>query len=336
MTAVPLYSGSAQDLFLQHVVVSSNDRDHARHVLSDTFLPLELEPLHPSKPMDVKLNVVKVGQLTAGYLRFAEAVRIRTVEAESYHIDIPIYGQALVRSGLRDPVFSTPGNAGVFTPGLPAQLDWGRGTGQICLMVPRQALKQEIERILGHPVGDFPEFGSALDLMGLAGRALLRTLRVIDHESRAGGMLEQPLGEQSLEQALLDAILFAVPHSYSEAIAESRPRLGRRSIARAMELLRSSPDTTWSVSALAAEVSISVRSIQEGFRTSTGVSPMRYLREIRLERAHEDLAAAEPGSVSVAQVAGRWGFVHLGRFAVEYRSRYLESPSVTLRSYHLC
>jgi AraC-like DNA-binding protein len=35
--------------------------------------------------------------------------------------------------------------------------------------------------------------------------------------------------------------------------------------------------------------------------------------------------------VSVAEVAARWGFSHLGRFAAAYRKRYGESPSHTLR-----
>jgi transcriptional regulator GlxA family with amidase domain len=31
-------------------------------------------------------------------------------------------------------------------------------------------------------------------------------------------------------------------------------------------------------------------------------------------------------------VAGRWGFVHLGRFASQYRQLFGETPSETLRA----
>ena len=42
---------------------------------------------------------------------------------------------------------------------------------------------------------------------------------------------------------------------------------------------------------------------------------------------------AEPGDgSSVAAVAARWGFTHLGRFAIEYRRRFGVHPSQTLRS----
>jgi transcriptional regulator GlxA family with amidase domain len=76
-----------------------------------------------------------------------------------------------------------------------------------------------------------------------------------------------------------------------------------------------------------------VRSLQEGFRQHVGVSPMAYLRRVRLEHAHAELSEPRDGQRSVAAVAHRWGFGHLGRFAAAYRERYGVSPSDTLRGY---
>ena len=59
---------------------------------------------------------------------------------------------------------------------------------------------------------------------------------------------------------------------------------------------------------------------------------MTYLRQVRLGRAHLDLRIADPARGSVADIAGRWGFTHLGRFAATYRERYGCPPSQTLRS----
>jgi transcriptional regulator GlxA family with amidase domain len=58
---------------------------------------------------------------------------------------------------------------------------------------------------------------------------------------------------------------------------------------------------------------------------------MAYLRALRLEKVRDTLSAAEPGSVSVTEVAARWGFVHLGRFAGAYSRAFGERPSETLR-----
>jgi transcriptional regulator GlxA family with amidase domain len=87
------------------------------------------------------------------------------------------------------------------------------------------------------------------------------------------------------------------------------------------------------VADLGEHTSVSIRSIQQGFHDELGVTPMAYVRDRRLERAREDLVDAEPGDgVTVTSVAERWGFHHLGSFAVLYKGRWGESPSKTLRS----
>lgn len=61
------------------------------------------------------------------------------------------------------------------------------------------------------------------------------------------------------------------------------------------------------------------------------MSPMSYLREVRLRRAHQTLLASDPSVVTVASVAFDWGFTNLGRFAAAHAGRYNEQPAKTLR-----
>jgi transcriptional regulator GlxA family with amidase domain len=78
---------------------------------------------------------------------------------------------------------------------------------------------------------------------------------------------------------------------------------------------------------------VGVRALQDGFREAVGASPTAWIRSRRLERAHADLRAAEPGDgTTVTEVAMRWGFSHFGRFSVRYRERFGVSPHETLRS----
>ncbi|MCL4720634.1 MAG: AraC family transcriptional regulator, partial [Gammaproteobacteria bacterium] len=76
---------------------------------------------------------------------------------------------------------------------------------------------------------------------------------------------------------------------------------------------------------------ISQRTLLEGFRCHRGTSPKAMLRDLRFQRARQALLAAAPGSATVADIATASGFYELGRFAVEYRRRYAEAPSATLR-----
>lgn len=75
---------------------------------------------------------------------------------------------------------------------------------------------------------------------------------------------------------------------------------------------------------------MSARGLQAAFSRHAGTTPMRFLREFRLDRVRADLLVADPGTTTVAAVAGGWGFAHLGRFAGYYAAEFGESPSTTL------
>jgi transcriptional regulator GlxA family with amidase domain len=99
----------------------------------------------------------------------------------------------------------------------------------------------------------------------------------------------------------------------------------------AIDLIEASPHVPLTSSTVAAQCQVSVRALQEGFRRHLGMSPMAYVRAVRLRRAHEELRAADPSVMSVAAIALRWGFTHLGRFAAVYESVYGQPPTETLR-----
>lgn len=99
----------------------------------------------------------------------------------------------------------------------------------------------------------------------------------------------------------------------------------------AVEYLHAHAHEPLTVSDVARVADLSVRGLQEAFQRTLERSPMQYLREVRLRRAHDDLLHAQPGQASVADVAARWGFTHMGRFSGEYLRRFGEYPKRTLR-----
>lgn len=80
---------------------------------------------------------------------------------------------------------------------------------------------------------------------------------------------------------------------------------------------------------IADAAEVAPRTLQDHFRDQLGTSPTARLRQIRLERVHAELVAG--AGRSVAEVAKRWGFGNLGRFAAEYRRTFGTAPSGDLR-----
>ena len=57
----------------------------------------------------------------------------------------------------------------------------------------------------------------------------------------------------------------------------------------------------------------------------TGISPLHYLRAIRLNGVRRQLR--EQPHASVAEIAAIWGFSHQSQFAADYRKLFGACPS---------
>lgn len=326
-----LQSG-AHEMFKSRRIASAQGVEETRQVLSDVFLPVELPSARSTSTIGMAVNGLTVGGTTCAFLRFRDAVHIDTEQAASFHVNIPTAGRARMRAAGQHPVFGTSRTAAVFTPGKPAELHFGERFALIALMISKDQLQLELGNLLGDRAARPLEFEAELDLTSRGGQSILHTVHLIDGAaSRADGPLTHPLAAQQLERSLFQALLFAQPHNYTQALAVPSPAAGRLPVAMAVELLRSDPAHPWTVAELAREVSVSVRCLQEGFRRTLDTTPTAYLRRLRLEAVRRDLSAAQPGATSVTDVATRWGFVHLGRFSAVYAQAFGEHPSTTLR-----
>ncbi|GAA0436914.1 hypothetical protein Acor_50430 [Acrocarpospora corrugata] len=121
------------------------------------------------------------------------------------------------------------------------------------------------------------------------------------------------------------------PSNYLERLTAPRPAALPKVVRRAMEFIEGHAHLPLTTSGIAGAVAVSSRSLQEGFRAHCGLTPMAYLRQVRLARVHDELRTADPARTTVTTVAARWGFLHQGRFAAQYRERYGLPPSETLR-----
>ena len=77
---------------------------------------------------------------------------------------------------------------------------------------------------------------------------------------------------------------------------------------------------------------VGARQLQRIFRGYFGITITEYLKTVRLNAAHRELSASPPLPGAVTKIALDHGFAHLGRFAVEFRERFGESPKETLAS----
>lgn len=75
---------------------------------------------------------------------------------------------------------------------------------------------------------------------------------------------------------------------------------------------------------------VSPRTLGYLFLRTYGETPMAYLKRQRLGQARRLLLHADPANQTVAEIARRCGFGHMGQFALDYRKETGELPSETL------
>jgi transcriptional regulator GlxA family with amidase domain len=135
----------------------------------------------------------------------------------------------------------------------------------------------------------------------------------------------------SVQELVMNALLLWHPNNYSGALGQPVAPALRPHVQRALEYARANLGTPLTTASLAAAAGVSARTLQAGFAQELGCAPSAFIRELRLEQVHADLAAADPASgMRVTDVAMRWGFSHLGRFSSTYYRRFGELPSQTL------
>lgn len=161
-----------------------------------------------------------------------------------------------------------------------------------------------------------------------------RSAASLFRERLRDGLADEPLIGASLRQLLFAAYLYAFPSTWSEA---GDPSDGSRavpaSLRRAMTYMEEHAHEPITTADMAGAARMSSRGLQAAFRRTLDVSPTDYLRRVRLDRVRRELLTADPSAGStVADIARRWGFAHLGRFAHYYRASFGENPNQTLRA----
>lgn len=94
--------------------------------------------------------------------------------------------------------------------------------------------------------------------------------------------------------------------------------------------MRENLDKSVTIMDLSRFCGMRARSLINAFEAVTGLSPMDYLKRLRLTEVHRTLLRADRSRTRIINVATDWGFWHMGHFARDYRDMFGESPSRTL------
>lgn len=248
------------------------------------------------------------------------------------------YRVSVLRSGRIESVhrgasfIGGPGSAAVYRPEGDAGSRWAAGTRLLGVKIDRNIVEDALSDALGRQLTSQIDFTPSMSIESDAGRSWINMLSLFaDQLFRPDSVLDHPLVGLPFVDSLVRGFLLAADHLHRDALTNDGQLAAPRVIRAAVEIIEAEAHLPLTVSVIASRSHASVRSLQQGFRRHLNMSPMAYLREVRLRRAHQDLLEADPTTTSVATIAYQWGFTNLGRFAAAHTSRYDEPPATTLR-----
>jgi AraC family ethanolamine operon transcriptional activator len=103
----------------------------------------------------------------------------------------------------------------------------------------------------------------------------------------------------------------------------------RVAVERAREYIREKLAEPLPLSELCRYAHVQARALEYGFREITGLSPMAYVKSLRLNAVRRHLSRSDAAEHSISEIALDHGFWHLSQFAADYRKFFGETPTST-------
>jgi AraC-like DNA-binding protein len=310
-----------------------NDLEGIREGVSGVFKNHELRCIDSTERVSARMHHINRGRLSLNRLEYGVNVFIDPGRLEDFFlIQIPIKGRARIQCAGHD-FISTPERASLISPNLPLSMSWDANAPQLALRIERSEVEYHCVQHLGHNLDRPLEFDPELDLTTPGGHYFLQLISVLaDAIKLDDHPLHHSLVLKQFESMLINALVYGQPNNLRERLdCASKPRAPLpHFVKRTEEFMRAHADQPLSIEQLAEHAGVSVRTLFAGFRDFCDTTPMAYLRNLRLEQVHLELSRQQQED-SVTDIAFKWGFAHLGRFAQEYKRRYGEAPSTTLR-----
>jgi AraC-like DNA-binding protein len=211
-------------------------------------------------------------------------------------------------------------------------MQWSADARQLIVRIDRAKLVHCLERYLGQSLTKSPDLDIKVEWSSSRLAPLRHALGTLVSIARlTPGAPGADLIAQGAEQAFVYSLLMLHGSDFSKAIETGR-RSGAcsRVVRRAEDFIESNLAEPITIADLVDASAGSARTLFDSFKRFRDMSPMRYVRHLRLGRVHELLKQGDE-TTSVSGVALSWGFQHLGRFAAEYARQFGESPSATLQ-----
>ncbi|MCB8822462.1 helix-turn-helix domain-containing protein [Microvirga rosea] len=224
------------------------------------------------------------------------------------------------------------GKGALLTSGSSRLLHFDNDAEHKVLLSDQGKLLEVCSKLLGHEAVNPVRFDVSFNLEEEAGRRWMNLLQFAsaELENKQSLLMQSQIARKQIEDMVLTGLLLCHANNYSNALLRPQSAAAPFYVKRAEAFIEAHFADPLSLAEIAARAGVSARSLQNGFQQFRGMTPMAFLRSIRLQRVHEALRVADPTKTTVTEIALACGFSHMGEFGTLYKRTYGVTPGQTL------
>ncbi len=314
------------------VFLETSDPETARREMSKILAPHAMVPLPGRGPFHARHHHARLAGMSVNFIQYRPGATIRADLSRRYFlIHYVLSGKCRLGGDIGGRILSG-GDIAIINPTEPFSLQTSADCAQIVIKLESDVLSaagQKRFSISADTPIRFDATGAGTKSQSVTGVIDL-ICREADRHMPAGS---GPKTARMLSELLAVVLIESLPHNQTAALARSQDDAGIAPwyVKRVEEYIELHADQPLSIADMTAIAGVSERSLYSGFRTWRGTSPKSYLKAVRLDRVRTELLGSRTQPVNVSDVARDCGFRHMGNFARDYRQRFGERPSDTLR-----
>lgn len=319
-------SGQALQLADRYTKVSTIDLGAASPILEGLQGPFRLHQRVRDAVGSVCIRAALCGTIAVSTLAFGRSVEIvPSGMDDGLLVTTAIRGTAAIAN--RDGVFQAhTGDTLIAHAEDDPTFVYAPDTEVLKLRFSRQRVEQLAARVYGPAGAGQLHFHTAMTTPGASRRwaalvgYLLTTLNGADLAPVSAHELA------TLEEHLMLTLLNIQPHNYHAAHDLQRDPALRyfRAAADYIDRHLAHPLT---IDAIADAACCSARTLARAFDAAGQAAPMQYVHRLRMEKIHAELGDPAAAHATIAEIAFRWGYSHLGEFNRKYRQMFGTTPS---------
>ena len=320
----------------KHRLFETDNPDVASNLFAKEFVPHDIEVTSRAKRFHSVAHKALMAGIALYRVQYSSDVVINVGPLRNYYLmHIPISGRVrVVCEGHTTDI--TPGSIGIVNPFAGYALHRLDDCTQLTLRFDRAGLEGHLFELLGHAPNGPIAFASDKAIKFADCGSLIRLIELIHADVfDAGGALGDEFCGIPTENLLARLLLRQVPNNYADGLAEAHSKPAPYYVKRAEDFIARNAQQPITMTQLVDVARVSARTLFEGFRNFRDVSPMRHAKNVRLDRVRAELVGMRSEYTkrrSLTEIAGKWGFGHMGNFSNDYKQRFGERPSQTMRA----